>query len=71
MSSDKPQWRVTLWFLDTQKFGVAWVQVGFAYLEAKDRAHAIAKAAQRAGRLGFSINKDTIIRAHRETGSRL
>jgi hypothetical protein len=71
VSSDKPQWRVAFWFLDTRQFGVSWVQLGFAYVEARDRDHAITLCSQRAAKLGFGINKDTIIRARRETGGRL
>jgi hypothetical protein len=58
-----------MWFL-TDKFGVAWVQIGFAHMEAKDRDHALGKAAQRAA-IGFHVGRDTHIKVEPETGDPL
>lgn len=61
-------WRVTFWFL-SDKYG--WIQIGFAFLDARDEQHALSRGAQRAAALGFAVNKDTKITVSAETDGRL
>jgi hypothetical protein len=68
MSEAHPGWRVTFWFLTGD---MGWTQLGFAFLSAEDEQHAISKAAQRAVKFGFTVNKDTTIDCRRETDGRL
>lgn len=68
MSEEPPTWRVTMWFLDNA-FG--WTCIAFAFMEAADGDHALARASQRTAKLGFSANRDTIIKVEQETGQKL
>jgi hypothetical protein len=63
------KFRVEFWFLDTNRGG--WCQVGWAYVEAADRDHALGKCVQRAVRLGFVFNTDTLVSVKEEDGSSL
>jgi hypothetical protein len=64
VSAGVQEWRVSMWFLCS---GTGWANIRYAGLKAKDRNTAIARAAQRAANLGFTVNGDTLISARRET----
>lgn len=63
---EQPDWRVSFWFL-TDAMG--WTGMHWAFVEAKDRDHAIAKCLAWAIKMGFHPDKDTKINATYEDGS--
>lgn len=58
MSTELPKWRVNLWFLNGN---YGWTNIGFAWLKASDREHAVLIAARRAQKIGFMVDNDTKI----------
>lgn len=63
----KPEYRVEFWFLSVDMGG--WCQLGWAFVKAQDRDHALAVCVQRAIRRGHQVNKDTLMSVVEEDGS--
>jgi hypothetical protein len=59
---DEPKWRVTFWFLAN-----GWIQLGFAFVKARSEHHALTLCAQRAAKIGFTVDRDTRIEIKPET----